>query len=312
MLATFAHEWPQKLLDELAQFGRYGLQFNQPLAPYTSFRIGGPAEMLLTLHRIENLINALDLLHRHRAPFLILGGGSNVLIRDEGVAGLVLLNQCREVRWPEGAPPLVRAESGAPLAQLARASLGRGLAGLEWAVSVPGTVGGAVVGNAGAHGQCTADSLRRIRLWRNGEVVEMAAHELAFDYRTSMLKRRLAGSSRPWVVLEALFQLQPDPTREAQKRAEAYIAHRRRTQPVNKSAGSIFKNPPGDYAGRLIEAAGLKGLTIGGACVSKKHANFIINLGDATAADVLALMTRIQEEVLRRFGVRLEPEIQII
>ncbi len=312
MVTTLSRDWSPKLLDELTSLGRYGLQFDQPLAPFTSFRIGGPAEMLLVVHRPEHLVAALDRLHRHDKPFLILGGGSNVLIRDEGVPGLVILNQCRELRWSERDPHLVCAQSGALLAQLARASIRRGLAGLEWAVSVPGTVGGAVVGNAGAHGQCTADSLDHICVWREGRVTEMTPDELAFDYRSSRLKQRSPNSRPRAVVLEAAFRLHPDPQGEARARAETYIAHRRRTQPVDKSAGSIFKNPPGDYAGRLIEAAGLKGLTVGRAQVSQKHANFIINTGGATAADVLELMKRIQDEVFHRFGVMFEPEIQII
>lgn len=305
---------PPALLAEIAPYGRYGIQANAPLAPHTSFRIGGPAEALLTVQRLSHLLSALAILWRWQTPFLILGGGSNVLISDAGVSGLVILNQCRHIAWPPtGAPPLVRAESGAPLAGLARTALKHQLAGLAWAVSVPGTVGGAVVGNAGAHGGCIADNLVSVDLWQNGQAQEVAAAQLELAYRHSRLK---TSADKTAVVLAATFHLEPDPDGEDAARAERFIEHRRRTQPVDKSAGSIFKNPPRELtsfsSGYLIEAAGLKGHTIGGASVSTLHANFIINHGHATATDVLHLMEHIRQTVHDRFSILLEPEIQLI
>ncbi|MCO6451174.1 MAG: UDP-N-acetylmuramate dehydrogenase [Caldilineales bacterium] len=301
-------------LQALAAFGRNGLQENAPLAPYTSFRIGGPAERLLIVQAIPDLLAALDYCHSEHVTFLMLGGGSNVLISDEGISGLVIVNQCRGVEWldqPAGRQ-MALAESGVALAGLARASIARNLAGLGWAVSVPGTVGGAVVGNTGAHGGCVADNLQSVRLWTDGVVAEFAAADLQLGYRRSRLKDIVTKPSFGPVVLSATFLLEPDPEGEERARADAYLEHRRRTQPVDKSAGSIFKNPPGDFSGRLIEAAGLKGHRIGGASVSEQHANFIINHGQATAADVVALMNVIRARVFAQFGVVLEPEIQFI
>ncbi len=318
------------LLAELAPFGRHGVQRDVALAPFTSFRIGGAAEALLTVQHGDHLAAALNVLWRWETPALVLGGGSNVLISDAGIAGLVILNQCRQIKWPErdggGASKttevvttvvttVVTAESGAALAGLARNAIKRGLGGLAWAVAIPGSVGGAVVGNAGAHNGCLADNLLSASLWENGHVQETQAADLGFAYRRSRLKPVVADSGRlapgP-TVLAATLRLWPDPDGSDAARAETFVEHRRRTQPVDKSAGSIFKNPEGDYAGRLIDAAGLKGHAVGGASVSSLHGNFIINHGDATADDVVRLMDHIRQTVHDRFGILLEPEIQLL
>jgi UDP-N-acetylmuramate dehydrogenase len=305
---------PPALLAELAPFGRNGVLSQESLAPFTSFRIGGPAEALLIVRKLEHLTAALAVLWRWQTPFLLLGGASNVLISDAGVPGLTILNQCRRLTWPadNDPAPCLRAESGAPLAGLARSAIKRRLGGLAWAVSIPGAVGGAVVGNAGAHNGCLADNLQSAVLWENGRVQEVAAADLGFAYRRSRLKPLVARPGLGPVVLTATLRLWPDPDGVDASLAEGFIAHRRRTQPVDKSAGSIFKNPEGDYAGRLIEAAGLKGYAIGGASVSALHGNFIINQGGAVAADVLRLIDHIRQTVLDRFGILLEPEIQLI
>lgn len=302
------------LLEALTPFGRYGAEPGALLAPHTSFRIGGPAAILLTINRLAYLEAALNTLHRQNTPFLLLGGGSNILISDAGVPGVVILNQCRQMQWPQDSadPLLVQAESGASLAGLARAAIQRKLVGLAWAVSIPGTVGGAIVGNAGAHGGCIADVLHSIRLWKNGRISTVPASQLQFEYRSSNLKNPSNQSAPGPVVLDATFLLRPDPGGVEAQRAQTFIEHRRRTQPVDKSAGSIFKNPPGDYAGRLLEAAGLKGVRMGQVSVSVRHANFIINHGQATAAEVVQLMNLMRRRVYERFGVILEPEIQFI
>ncbi|MCS7038321.1 MAG: UDP-N-acetylmuramate dehydrogenase [Anaerolineae bacterium] len=305
---------PEALLTRLAALSRDGLRRDVALAPFTSFRIGGPAEVLLTVTSVADLTAALRLLRDWEVPFLILGGGSNVLVSDAGVPGVVILNRCRGVSWATAAePPTVTAESGVLLAGLARSAIRRGLAGLTWAVHVPGTVGGAVVGNAGAHGGAIADNLHRVTLWQDGRVVEVPAAELELGYRSSRLKR-MPPATRP-VVLKATFHLaHGDAAAEAAAAAD-YTAYRRRTQPVAQSAGSIFKNPPAGTApaaGYLIEAAGLKGYRIGGAGVSTLHANFILNHGDATAADVVRLMNHIRRTVRDRFGIVLEPEIEFV
>jgi UDP-N-acetylmuramate dehydrogenase len=302
------------LLEALTPFGRYGVELEAPLAPHTSFRIGGPAAALLTINRLSHLEAALDTLHRQNTPFLLLGGGSNILISDAGVPGVVILNQCREMHWPQDSaePLFVHAEAGASLAGLARAAIQRKLAGLAWAVSIPGTVGGAVVGNAGAHGGCIADVLHSVRLWEAGRIDAIPASQLQFAYRDSRLKHPTGQSAPGPVVLKATFLLRPDPGGAEAQRARTWIEHRRRTQPSDKSAGSIFKNPPGDYAGRLLEAAGLKGERVGRVSVSARHANFIINHGQATAAEAVQLMNLMRRRVYEQFGVILEPEIQLI
>ena len=302
----------QAALDELS---RGGLRRNTSLAPFTTFRIGGPAEYLAVIRRLDDLIAALTLLHRTQTPFLLLGGGSNILISDAGIPGLTIVNQCKAIHWPEHSQQneqtVVEVEAGAPLAGFARESVNRGLAGLSWAVSIPGSVGGAIVGNAGAHGGDIASVLASARVWREGREETWPADKMAFGYRNSRLKRTQPNQT-PAVILSAAFRLTPDTEGRAAEQARAAIQHRRRTQPTEKSAGSIFKNPPGDYAGRLIELAGLKGRCAGDACISEKHANFIINRGRAAAADVLALMALARREVWRQFGVLLEPEILLI
>ncbi len=283
------------------------VQRDVPLSDYTSFRIGGPADLLVVAHTVGELASAVALAHESDTPWWVLGGGSNVLISDAGVRGLTIVNRCRATRIGEDGTAW--AESGALLAGLARETIQVGLAGLEWAVSVPGTVGGAVVGNAGAHGGCVADCLSSVELLHpSGQRAVWPATELELAYRSSQLKTKgLIG-----VVLSAEFRLTPAPVDTLRRRASEYLAYRRRTQPVTASAGSIFRNPPGDYAGRLIEAAGLKGAREGGAQFSTVHANFIVNLGGATARDVLCLIERAQRVVGERFGVTLEPEIVFI
>ena len=307
---------PPKTLAQLDAVSRGGLLHNAPLSRFTSFRIGGPAEYLAIIHRLEDLKKALTLLHHTQTPFLLLGGGSNVLISDAGIPGLTIINQCKSIHWSEHSQQneqiVVDVESGAPLAGFARESIKRGLAGLSWAVSIPGSVGGAIVGNAGAHGRDIAGVLASVQVWREGRVETWPAAKMAFGYRSSRLKLNQTPSEQIPIILSAAFRLTPDAEGRAAAQAQAAIQHRRRTQPTEKSAGSIFKNPPGDYAGRLIDRAGLKGHCIGDACISEKHANFIINRGRAAATDVLALMNLARREVWRQFGVLLEPEILLI
>ncbi|GAB4567781.1 MAG: UDP-N-acetylmuramate dehydrogenase [Anaerolineae bacterium] len=275
-----------------------------PLRDFTTFRIGGPADLLVTVRTPEQLGQAAIEAERHGIPWWILGGGSNVLISDGGVRGLTIVNRCRRIERT-GATTL-RAESGALMAGVARVAIRAGLGGLEWAVSVPGTVGGAVVGNAGAHGGCIADSLVTAEaVLIGGERLQLTAAELQLGYRTSRFK---TGELRG-VILAATFALHEDDAERLSRVAASYLDYRRRTQPTEASVGSIFRNPPGDYAGRLIEAAGLKGLRRGDAQVSPVHANFIVNLGNATASDVKGLVQEIQQRVFASFGVRLEPEI---
>lgn len=306
---------------------RFGLQIqrNVPLAPLTTMKVGGPAEYYATVHTTDQLLKLVRWARGVELPYFILGGGSNILISDAGVRGLVIENRCRQVRvdeapcceFPKDDRPYLMAESGAAMAGAARVSVRNGLQGLEWAVSVPGTVGGAVVGNAGAHGGEIKDNLENaLLLNEQGDVQEYKNADFQYAYRDSTLKRQqplVAGFKA--VILSVNFRLQRGNPAEISAQAERFLQHRRRTQPVEPSLGSTFVNPPGDYAGRLIEAAGLKGERLGGVQVSALHANFIVNpggVGKAKAADVIGLIEQIQRLVAERCGVHLEQEIQLV
>lgn len=288
----------------------------EPLAKHTSARIGGPAEYFVEARSTGDLEIAARLARGALLPCRVLGGGSNVLVADAGVRGVVALNRAQKMQFRhDGAGVVVRVESGAFLAPLARQCIQRGLAGLEWAVGIPGTIGGAVFGNAGAHGGDVAHSLRRAALLDpDGAVREFERDELGFEYRDSALKRRRTRrpGERPWIVLWAEFELGTRPVEELEALAEQHTEHRKRTQPPGATMGSMFKNPPGDYAGRLIDAAGLKGARMGNAEISTVHANFFVNLGDARAADVHALIELARRTVKERFGVELELEIELV
>ena len=295
------------------------------LAPYTTMKVGGPADYFATVTTTEQMLKVSRWARAAAIPYYILGGGSNILIADAGIRGLVIYNRCRRVRvdeapccvFPLDDRPFLWAESGAAMAGAARTSIAAGLTGLEWAVSVPGTVGGAIVGNAGAHGMEIKDNLwNAMILDENDMVEEVPVEKLDFAYRSSTLKRQVSVKAGfgP-IVLSANFRLDFGDAETIKAKADEYLQHRRRTQPVEPSVGSTFRNPPGDYAGRLIEAAGLKGTREGGVEVSEVHANFLINrggVGAASAGAVLALMRRIQQTVQDRFGVHLEPEVQLV
>ena len=294
------------------------------LAPHTTIKIGGPAEFFATVATVKQLLALMSWAQSVGLPYFVLGGGSNILISDAGMRGLVIDNRCRDIavlgldtdNASRHASVSVVADSGTALAGLARHTVREGLSGLEWAVSVPGTVGGAVVGNAGAHGGEVKDSLAAAEIVdETGIVRTWTAADLDYGYRSSALKRLrpLQAGFKP-VVLSATFRLHRDHAEEIRTRADGYLAHRRRTQPVEPSLGSTFVNPPGDHAGRLIEQAGLKGARVGGVEVSDLHANFLVNrggVGQATAADFMALVQHIQTVVHAFCGVVLEPEIQL-
>jgi UDP-N-acetylmuramate--alanine ligase len=293
------------------------------LASHTMLRVGGPADLWLTATTLNELIEAVTLAAQYEVPVLLLGSGANLLVSDQGVRGLVLQNRCQQVRLPgagtqdAGADPAhVLLESGVILPSLVHRLADLGLSGLEWAVGVPGTMGGAVVNNAGAHGACIADSLVRAELYSlaSGRREWQAVDWFEYEYRSSRLKRLSvaadAGPRERYVVLQAELVLRREAPAEVEKRMAVYSAQRRASQPPGASIGSMFKNPPGDYAGRLIEAAGLKGTQMGGAQVSTLHANFFINRGDAKAGDFAALIELTRQQVKARFNIELELEIQ--
>ena len=284
---------------------------NEPMARYTSARIGGPADFFLQARSVDELSTAVQIGWGAGIPVFVFGSGSNLLVSDQGVRGLVVHNLARGVVFEEERQSRlhVSAESGTMLAALARMCINRGAAGLEWAVAVPGTVGGAVVGNAGAHGSDISSSILLADiLQREKGTNSWTLHDLELDYRSSKLKI----IEDDLVMLRAEFVLDHADSETLRLRASRFSQHRRETQPPGASIGSMFKNPPGDYAGRLIEAAGLKGLRLGQAAISNVHANFFVNLGGASAMEVSDLIDKACDTVLKMFDVDLELEIQLI
>jgi len=317
---------PEDALEEA--LGRQVVR-GEPMSRHTTCRIGGPADLFIEATSAESLKDIVLLARQHRVPYLVVGGGSNILVSDKGIRGLVISNKARRISFQIPSikyqmangerqtsnvkSPRVEAESGVILPTLARECIERGLAGLEWAIGVPGTVGGAVIGNAGAHGGDVAQNLISATILdSDGNVRDWSNPELQFGYRRSILKYPIPNTQfqRP-IVLAATFELKPSTREELETRAAELIEKRKRTQPPGASMGSMFKNPPGDYAGRLIEAAGLKGTRVGNTEISRLHANFFVNTGGASAQEVYALIGLARDEVKARFGVELELEIEL-
>lgn len=283
-------------------------QQNAPLAPYTSARIGGLADLLVTVSSADELAEAVTICWREAIPYHLFGGGSNILVSDKGLRGVALLNRARAVEFRQGPEPTIRAESGVVFSNLAHRAAAKGLSGLEWAATVPGTLGGAVYGNAGAFGGDMARDLLRAEVLTEDGRAWWPVERLGYGYRTSVLKRSQVRA----VVLAAELRLKNAPPEEIKTTIDQFVAHRKATQPPGASMGSMFKNPPGDFAGRLIEAAGLKGTRIGNVQISPVHGNFFVNDGETSADDVRALIELAQKTVLEKFGVQLELEIELI
>lgn len=287
-----------------------GARVNESLASHTTFRIGGTADLFVEARTLDELVEFVRRARQHGVPIFILGNGSNVLVLDRGIRGLVIKNQCDEFSLDiiNSERAILRAESGATLPSLANRLARQGWAGLEWAIGVPGTIGGAVVGNAGAHNACVADNVTRVvMLDPTGAICELPKTGLAFDYRMSRFKHAPGE-----IVLRADFEMRRDDPQACIARMNQYLEHRRRTQPTEPSVGSMFKNPPGDSAGRLIDQAGLKGARVGGIEVSQVHANFFVNRGGATASDVMQLIEVVRARVRTQFGIELELEIEVV
>ena len=283
---------------------------NEPMSLHTSFRIGGPADLYAVATSSQELVELVSLAREQGIPYLVIGRATNILVADEGIRGLVIENGGQEICFEDDA--VLYAESGALLRDLARESARRGLGGLEWAVGIPGSVGGAIVGNAGAYGCYIGDVARKATvLAADGTVRELSAAEMGFGYRTSRFKGQGAKGNQE-VILSAKFVLHPEPAQALAQKMADYTRRREASQPTEPSVGSVFKRTKQYPAGFLIEQAGLKGTRIGGAQISPKHANFIVNLGGARAADVKALIDLAQERVQEQFGVELELEIELV
>lgn len=302
------------LLMELSQHGVRRATAGEPMERHTSWRIGGPADYLCVAESEAALLGAIEVAQRHDLPWLVLGGGNNILVADAGIEGLVILNRLRTIAVEQDAGgPLLVCGAGVFFARAAQFSARHGFTGMEWGIAIPGTVGGGVVNNAGAHASDVSQALVSTTVVQpSGQQERLEPKELAYRYRQSALKQPHTRQSGP-VVTEVAFRLAPDLDGQAAARVEELRLHRLRTQPVKEaSAGSTFKNPDGGYAGALIEAAGLKGYRLGGAQISPLHANFILNVDHARADEVLALMRLSQHMVAERFGIQLEPEVQFV
>ena len=284
------------------------VQENVLLAPYTSARIGGPADILVSARSAEELASAAQACCDANLPFTLLGGGSNLLISDKGIRGVVILNKAKATEFRPGLKPTVWAESGSVFSNLAHRAAAQGFSGLEWAATVPGTIGGAVYGNAGAFGGETAHDLLRAEVLTEAGRTWWPVEKLEYGYRTSLLKHATGKA----IILSAEFRLTNGDSETIKATISQLTLRRKSTQPPGASMGSMFKNPPGDFSGRLIEAAGLKGMRIGNAEISSIHGNFFVNHGETLAEDVKLLIELAQKTVKEQFGIDLELEVEMI
>lgn len=289
-----------------ARSGAEQFLWDEPMSRHTTFRVGGPADLMYFPESEAQIGAALEAARTRDIPVLVMGNGSNMIVRDGGVRGLVIvLGERFSQIQVQGS--ILTAQAGASLAKVATAAQGAALSGLEFASGIPGSLGGGCAMNAGAYGGQLSDVLLDARVLQDGEVRALTREEMEMGYRTT-LPLRTGG-----IVLSARFALKPGDGAAILAAMKELNARRREKQPLNfPSAGSVFKRPEGHFAGALIEQAGLKGAAVGGAQVSCKHAGFIVNLGGATASDILALIERVQRQVMAQFGVRLEPEVRII
>ena len=281
------------------------ITYDASLKNLNTYKIASKAKYLIEIQTLEGLISILNYLHEHNIKYFILGAGSNIVIDEYFNGAIIKLNGLKKIEVKDN---IITCESGAMMPSLSCVSIDHNLTGLEWAINIPGTVGGSIVGNAGAYKKEIFDSLVEIKvLDENLQIKEIKKEEIKHSYRHTDLKEK------PWIVLEATFKLEKGDKEESLALVRDRKERRLATQPLDMpSAGSVFRNPENDHAGRLIEAAGLKGKKIGGAMVSEKHANFIVNTGDATSNDIKNLIKLVHTQVKEKFNVDLVLEQEII
>jgi UDP-N-acetylmuramate dehydrogenase len=287
-------------------FGKENILYNEPMKNHISFKVGGPADILVIPKEPQQVVDTVKICKKHNVPFLIIGNGSNLIVRDGGVRGVVIKLTSLNTIKVDGEKVIV--EAGATLASTAMEALRNNLKGMEFASGIPGTVGGAVTMNAGAYGGEIKDIIESaVVMDMEGNIYHLSKEELELSYRSSIIQKK------NYVVLEAVFKLQKGNYDEIKALMDDLNRRRVEKQPLNyPSAGSTFKRPTGYFAGKLIEDSGLKGFSIGGAKVSEKHAGFIINYNNATAKDVIEVIKNVQRIVKEKFGVELETEVKII
>lgn len=304
--------WATIFNDAMADFWSGEVLWNASLSSYTTFRVGGAAEAIAFPRGIRELSQLIQGLRKIDIPWHILGRGSNVVVSDKGLQGVVIVfgrnfSRCHIIK-EDGDTVLVKVDAGHGLSGLVNWAVEKGFSGLEFAVGIPGTVGGAIVMNAGAWGSEISDVISSVTMvTEKGERVTKKRGEMCFEYRSW-------GEESSMIAVEGVFQLGKSTTADIKKKGQEFLKNRKKKQPIDKpSGGSFFKNPPGDRsAGQLIEQAGLKGRKVGGAEVSAVHANFIINDGSATAADIVGLMHIVQQKVEKASGIFLEPEVRFL
>lgn len=300
---------------KLEQLVSQPIKWQCPLADYTSIAIGGPAEALCTVNEKVELQQVLAFVDENMIPWRVIGRGTNLLVKDEGFSGVIILlgqgfQQISCLKKNGSGKYLVTAGGGCSLARLSMKCMEDGLTGLEFAGGIPGSVAGAVVMNAGAWGGQVADVLTRVEVLAAEGIVSLARQEMDFGYRSW---RDFEDYKEKGVIVEVEFELRTDNPEIIRERSRVFQDKRRQSQPKGlPNAGSFFKNPLNDSAGRLIEASGCKGKNVGGAMVSEVHANFLVNSGGATAADIFCLMRMVQAKVKKDSGIELEPEVHFI
>jgi len=294
----------EKLILEIPQEAIFR---NESMKKHTSFRIGGPADLLIIPSNVKEIQYAIQLCRDMGIPYFVMGNGSNLLVRDKGIRGLVIKisERFKEVKVEENQ---IHAQAGILLSSLSRISIQASLTGLEFCSGIPGTLGGAVTMNAGAYGGEMKDVVSSVTvLDRNNQVKRIDHEQLEFGYRSSVIQKE------GYVVLEVGLDLKPGDMETSQKIVEDLTRRRREKQPISyPSAGSTFQRPVGYYAGKLIQDCGLKGMRIGDAQISELHAGFIINLGNATASDVITLIELVKDKIKTNYGVEMHPEIKIV
>ena len=294
---------------EKSKLNKENLYYDEPMAKHTSFKIGGPADVFIKVDNIEELKETLDLSKKNQIPLTIIGNGSNLLVTDKGIRGITAKLNLKDIEIKnENNKQIIKVEAGVPVGLLAQKLLKEEITGFEELSGIPGTIGGAVIMNAGAHGKELKDILKKVTAMDyNGNIHEFTNEECQFSYRNSRFQKE------KYIILQATLELEKGNSTEIKEKMDEYMQFRKEKQPIEyPNAGSTFKRGEDFVTAKLIDEAGLKGYKVGGAQVSKKHAGFIVNVDNATAKDVIELTDYIKEKIEEKFGKKINLEIQII
>lgn len=294
---------------EKSKLNKENLYYDEPMAKHTSFKIGGPADVFIKVDNIEELKEILDLSKKNQIPLTIIGNGSNLLVTDKGIRGIIAKLNLKDIEIKnENNKQIIKVEAGVPVGLLAQKLLKEEITGFEELSGIPGTIGGAVIMNAGAHGKELKDILKKVTAMDyNGNIHEFTNEECLFSYRNSRFQKE------KYIILQATLELEKGNSTEIKEKMDEYMQFRKEKQPIEyPNAGSTFKRGEDFVTAKLIDEAGLKGYKVGGAQVSEKHAGFIVNVDNATAKDVIELTDYIKEKIEEKFGKKINLEIQII